>query len=152
MLRSRYISINKAIIGSIPLPILLNPPNKFISANNRIISDKKNSIVQNILDLKRLSKKLTVKIEILINNFIITGNYSENMKDHLLKKVKNYDFISINIEEKYFTKVNDDKKQELLTLFAELSQINEEIELEVYNMFKIPEKVIKEIEFHFLNH
>ena len=151
MLRSNYISINNAIINSIPLPIPLDPPKKSNNYNNRLISNQKNSIVEKFLTLKILSKKFTRIIEILIKNFIITLNYSEKMKDHLIKKIKKYDFIPIDIDDKHFNNVNNNKKKEILTLFGELSQLREQVEAEIYKIFNIPSKIIQEIEHHFLN-
>jgi hypothetical protein len=66
--------------------------------------------------------------------------------------VKNYDFNSINFDEKYFSEVDKIKKQEILALFAELSQLRELIDVEVYNLFNIPEKIIEKIDFHFLKY
>lgn len=151
MLRSNYISINNAIISSIPLPIPLDPPKKSNNYNNRLISNQKNSIVEKFLTLKILSKKFTMIMEILIKNFIITLNYSEKMKDHLIKKIKKYDFIPIDIDDKHFNNVNNNKKKEILTLFGELSQLREQVEAEIYKIFNIPSKIIQEIERHFLN-
>lgn len=141
MLKSRYLSINRNIISSIPIPITLN--------TKSYQQKELNQIELNFSRIKELSQNINKILLLLCKKFIFSNIINSKAKKNLIKKIKNFHKNSINLKDKALIQLNESQKKELIDYFKQIKKKFEEINKEIYRLFNIPQDLIEEIETFF---